>query len=151
MYAILFRNIIMFRKTFGGLIMKNGYMNIVTSTSLESRDLAIDIIHLEHFVPEKFTIRFDMLKNLPSLDTIKDNEYPLIINGTYWGSPLELRVFNVKAGGGGVESRDMLAILQAAGFPVIEKAILTPVWSHNFQILIEGNKFCMKDIWNSSF
>lgn len=104
--------------------MKNGYMNIVTSTSLESRDLAIDIIHLEHFVPEKFTIRFDMLKNLPSLDTIKDNEYPLIINGTYWGSPLELRVFNVKAGGGGVESRDMLAILQAAGFPVIEKSYI---------------------------
>ena len=92
-----------------------------------------------------------MGEGLPNPDDMKEDDYPLIINGRYDGFPFELRIFCATAGYGGTGPHDMLKILRTAGFPVDEEAILTPKWSHDRQILIKGTKLGMKDIWPSAF
>ena len=152
MYAISFRNIIMFRKTFGGLLfMKCDAMNIITATSYRARDIAINVFRSGHFNPEGYTIKYNLGEGLPNPDDIKEEDYPLIISGKYDGFPFELRIFCATAGYAGTGPHDMLKILRTAGFPVDEEAILTPKWSHDHQILIKGTKLDMKDILTSTF
>ena len=152
MYAISFRNIIMFRKTFGGLLfMKCDAMNIITATSYMARDIAINVFHSGHFNPEGYTIKYNLGEGLPNPDDIKEEDYPLIISGKYDGFPFELRIFCATAGYAGTGPHDMLKILRTAGCPGDEEAILTPKWSHDRQILIKGTKLDMKDILTSTF
>lgn len=131
--------------------MKCNAMNIVTATSYLGRDIAINVLRSEHFTPESFIIKYDLGKGLPNPDDIKEEDYPLIINGKYDGFPFELRVFCVTAGYGGTGPHDMLKIIRTADFPVDEDVILTPKWSHDRQILIKGTKLGMKDIWSTNF
>lgn len=131
--------------------MKCDGMNIITATSYMARDIAISVIRSGHFTTESFIIKYDLGKGLPNPDNIKEEDYPLIISGRYDGFPFELRIFCATAGYGGTGPHDMLKILQTAGFPVDEEAILTPKWSHDRQVLIKGTKLGMKDIWTSTF
>lgn len=131
--------------------MKCDGMNIITATSYMARDIAINVLRSGHFTTESFIIKYDLGKGLPNPDNIKEEDYPLIISGRYDGFPFELRIFCATAGYGGTGPHDMLKILQTAGFPVDEEAILTPKWSHDRQVLIKGTKLGMKDIWTSTF
>ena len=131
--------------------MKCDSMNIITATSYMARDIAINVLRSGHFTPNGYTIKYNLGKGLPNPDEMSEDDYPLIFKGKYDGRPFELRVFCLTAGYGGSGPHDMFALLDSAGFPVDEEAILTPKWSHDRQIMIKGNKFGMKDIWNSSF
>lgn len=131
--------------------MKCDGMNIITATSYMARDIAINVLRSGHFTTESFIIKYDLGKGLPNPDNIKEEDYPLIISGRYDGFPFELRIFCATAGYGGTGPHDMLKILQTAGFPVNEEAILTPKWSHDRQVLIKGTKLWTKDIWTSTF
>ena len=131
--------------------MKCDAMNIITATSYMARDIAINVLRSEHFTPESFIIKYNLGEGLPNPDSMKEDDYPLIISGKYDGFPFELRIFCATAGYGGTGPHDMLKILRTAGFPVNEEAILTPNWSHDRQILIKGNMFGMKDILTNTF
>ena len=129
--------------------MKCNAMNIITATSYLARDIAIDVIRSGHFIPDGYKIKYNLGEGLPNPDEMNEEDYPLIITGTYHRSHFELRVFCLTAGYGGSGPHDMLDVLHAIGFPVDEEAILTPKWSHDRQILIQGEKSGMKDIWSS--
>ena len=106
---------------------------IKTATSYQARDAVLAFIRAG-FKASKAEIRYDISQGLPPIE--RENLYPLSLEGVFNNYPTTIKVYSVTAGYCGTGPTDLVSILQGAGFPLIDKLLLTDCWSHDSKISI---------------
>ena len=56
--------------------MMSDSMNIVTATSYMARDIAIDVIHSGHFIPDEYIVKYNLGEGLPNPDAHSGQRLP---------------------------------------------------------------------------